>query len=137
MDSHNAMLYIRLSENTFLKRRLSFQSSSRFKGRCWSQASHLDNKWFKEGKAQFKEFKPRPWSSKNWFQLSTGSNLETLNTISSGANHMFEPRLIFEQRLKFCLCWYNFKWISFLKLYVTIISREGVDLFGVLYRLTL
>ncbi len=40
--------------------------------------------------AEFKEFKPRRVKpeAKNRFQLSAGSNLETLNTISSGTNHV-------------------------------------------------
>jgi len=37
--------------------------------------------------SKFNEFKPRLKSTKNWFQLSTGLNLETLNTILSGTNH--------------------------------------------------
>ena len=48
--------------------------------------------------AEFIEFKPRLWIAKNRFQLNTGSNLETLNTISSGTNHdlfKFETRLNF------------------------------------------
>ena len=50
--------------------------------------------------ADFYELKPRRWPSKNRFQLSAGSNLETLNTISSG--YYVLTRLIFESRLKFC-----------------------------------
>ena len=40
-------------------------------------------------KAELKEFKSRRWTAKNWFQLSAGSNLETLNTISSETNHVW------------------------------------------------
>ena len=43
--------------------------------------------------SEFTEFEPCLKSAKNRFRLSTGLNLETLNTI-------FEP-IIFEQRLKF------------------------------------
>ena len=32
---------------------------------------------------EFKEFKLRCWTTKNWFQLSASSNLETQNTFSS------------------------------------------------------
>ena len=38
----------------------------------------------------------------NWFKLSAGSNLETLNTISIKDPTMFESRFKFESRLKFC-----------------------------------
>ena len=53
--------------------------------------------------AEFKEFKPCRWTAKNRFQLSAGSNLETLNTISSETNHVwrFEPRLKLEKWLIF------------------------------------
>ena len=37
---------------------------------------------------EFKDFKPRRWNAENQFQLSVGSNLETLNTISSKTNHV-------------------------------------------------
>ena len=37
---------------------------------------------------EFKEFEPRLKSAKNRFQLSTGLNLEKLNTILSEINHI-------------------------------------------------
>ena len=37
--------------------------------------------------SKFNKFEPRLKSAKNRFQLSTGLNLETLNTILSGTNH--------------------------------------------------
>ena len=38
--------------------------------------------------SEFNEFKPRLKSAKNRFQMSAGLNLETLNTILSGTNHI-------------------------------------------------
>ena len=38
--------------------------------------------------SEFKEFEPRLKSAKNWFQLSAGLNLETLNPILCGTNHI-------------------------------------------------
>ena len=38
--------------------------------------------------SEFIEFEPRLKSAKNRFQLSTGLNLETLNTILSEINHI-------------------------------------------------
>ena len=35
------------------------------------------------------EIKPRRWTAKNRFQLSANANLETLNKISSGTNHVW------------------------------------------------
>ena len=64
-----------------------------------------DMKWLTElsdcwmvsnSEAEFKEFKPRPWFTKNLFKLSTGSNTETLNTISSGTNHVWASSQIWE-----------------------------------------
>ena len=52
-------------------------------------------------KAELKEFKSRCWTSKNWFQLNTGSNLETLNTISSETNHVWAVCIEFETQHKF------------------------------------
>ena len=49
---------------------------------------------FKDTESEFNEFEPRLKSAKNRFQLSTGLNLETLNTI------LVEPT-IFKPRLKF------------------------------------
>ena len=37
---------------------------------------------------EFKEFEPRFKSSKTWFKLSAGLNLETFDTILSGTNHI-------------------------------------------------
>ena len=37
---------------------------------------------------EFKEFEPRFKSAKNRFNLSAGLNLETFDTILSGANHI-------------------------------------------------
>ena len=42
--------------------------------------------------SEFHEFEPRLKSAKNRFQLITGLNLEKLNTILSGTNHIW-PRL--------------------------------------------
>ena len=42
----------------------------------------------------FKEFKPR-------FKLSDGLNLEIFDTILSGTNKIFKPRLKFKPPLKF------------------------------------
>ena len=39
--------------------------------------------------SEFNEFKPRLKSAKNRFQMSTGLNIETLNTILSGTNHIW------------------------------------------------
>ena len=48
------------------------------------------------------------------FQLCAGLNLETLNTILSGTNHIFEPRLKFMLRLKFFkFGLYNYKQFCF------------------------
>ena len=38
--------------------------------------------------SEFNEFKPRLKSAKNRFQASAGLNLEKLNTILSGTNHI-------------------------------------------------
>ena len=38
--------------------------------------------------SDFDEFEPSLKSTKNWFQLSTGLNLETLNTNLSGTYHI-------------------------------------------------
>ena len=38
--------------------------------------------------SEFNEFEPRLKSAKNQFQLSAGLNLEKLNTILSGTNHI-------------------------------------------------
>ena len=38
--------------------------------------------------SEFNEFEPRLKSAKNRFQLSAGLNLEKLNTILSGTNHI-------------------------------------------------
>jgi len=38
--------------------------------------------------SELNEFEPRLKSPKNWFQLNAGLNLETLNTILSGTNHI-------------------------------------------------
>ena len=38
--------------------------------------------------SEFNEFKARLKSTKNRFQLSTGLNLETLNTIFNGTSHI-------------------------------------------------
>ena len=38
--------------------------------------------------SEFNEFKPRLKSAKNRFQLSAGLNLEKLNQILSGTNHI-------------------------------------------------
>ena len=37
---------------------------------------------------EFKEFEPRFKSAKTRFKLSAGLNIETFNTIISGANHI-------------------------------------------------
>ena len=49
---------------------------------------------------EFKEFEPRFKSAKTRFKLSTGLNLETLDTIFSGTN-LFKPWLKFKPPLKF------------------------------------
>ena len=41
-----------------------------------------------DSESEFNEFEPRLKSAKNRFQLSAGLNLETLNTILSGTNHV-------------------------------------------------
>jgi len=41
----------------------------------------------KQYEAEFKEFEPRFKSAKTRFKLSAGLNLETFDTILSGANH--------------------------------------------------
>ena len=41
--------------------------------------------------SEFKEFKPRLKYHKNQFQLSAGLNLEKINTILSGTNHIWAP----------------------------------------------
>ena len=38
--------------------------------------------------SEFNELEPRLKSAKNQFQMSAGLNLETLNTILSGTNHV-------------------------------------------------
>ena len=38
--------------------------------------------------SEFDEFEPSLKYTKNWLQLSTGLDLETLNTILSGTNHI-------------------------------------------------
>ena len=43
---------------------------------------------FQSTESEFNEFEPRLKSAKNWFQLSASLNLETLNTILSGTNHI-------------------------------------------------
>ena len=53
------------------------------------------NRLFMHAESEFNEFEPRLKSAKNRFQLSTGLNFETLITILSETNHIFEPRLIF------------------------------------------
>ena len=40
--------------------------------------------------AEFKVFKPLCWTAKYLFQKSAGSNLETINTISNGTNHVWD-----------------------------------------------
>ena len=40
-------------------------------------------------RGRIKKSKPRRWFAENRFQLSAGSNLETLNTISSGTNRVW------------------------------------------------
>jgi len=50
------------------------------------------NGWFAlyvETESEFNDFEPRLRSAKNRFQLSTGLNLKTLNTILSGTNHIW------------------------------------------------
>ena len=42
---------------------------------------------------EFKEFEPRFKPAKTRFKLSAGLNLETFDTILSGTNHIFKPRL--------------------------------------------
>ena len=44
--------------------------------------------YFKGTVSEFNEFKPRLKSAKNRFQLSAGLNLEKLNTILRGTNHI-------------------------------------------------
>ena len=48
--------------------------------------------------SKFNEFEPRLKSSKNRFQLSAGLNLEKLNTILSGTNHIYSAAQILEIR---------------------------------------
>ena len=43
---------------------------------------------FKEPESEFNEFEPWLKSAKNRFQLSAGLNLEKLNTILNGTNHI-------------------------------------------------
>ena len=57
-------------------------------------AIHLYSKFF--SKTEFNEFKQRHWIAKNRFQLSADSNLETLNTISSGTNHVWAVSQIWD-----------------------------------------
>ena len=38
--------------------------------------------------SEFNEFEPRLKSAKNRFQVSAGLNLEAMNTILSGTNHI-------------------------------------------------
>ena len=45
--------------------------------------------------AEFNELEPRLKSIKNQFQLSAGLNLETLNTILSGTNHIWAASKIY------------------------------------------
>ena len=42
----------------------------------------------KRPESEFNEFNPRLKSPKNRFQLSTGLNLEKINTVLSGTNHI-------------------------------------------------
>ena len=44
---------------------------------------------------EFKEFEPRFKSAKTRFKLSAGLNIETFNTIISGAPTIFKPQLKF------------------------------------------
>ena len=43
---------------------------------------------FSPSEMEFKEFEPRFKSAKTRFKLSAGLNLETLDTILSGTNHI-------------------------------------------------
>ena len=47
-----------------------------------------DRNWIKSLVSEFNESESRPKSTKNRFQLSAGLNLETINTILSGTNHI-------------------------------------------------
>jgi len=42
-----------------------------------------------------------PKSAKTWFKFSAGLNLETFDTLLSGTNSIFKPRLNFKPPLKF------------------------------------
>ena len=55
---------------------------------CWIWAGNfvLDNY---NPESEFNEFEPRLKSAKNRFQLSAGTNLEKLNTILNGTNHIW------------------------------------------------
>ena len=52
----------------------------------------LNKDWIE---AEFQEFQPRRWNAKNRFQLSADSNLETLNSISSGTNNVWAASQIY------------------------------------------
>ena len=45
--------------------------------------------WYIKTVSEFNDFEPRLKSAKNRFQLSTGLNLETLNRVLSGTNHIW------------------------------------------------
>ena len=49
---------------------------------------------------EFKKFDPRLKSAETWFQLNTGLNRETLNTVLSGTKHIYAASQI-KPRLKF------------------------------------
>ena len=48
----------------------------------------IHNKKVMTSEMEFKEFEPRFKSAKTRFKFSAGLNLETLDTISSGTNHI-------------------------------------------------
>ena len=50
----------------------------------------INSKWNTRPVSEFNEFKPSLKSPKNRFQLSTGLNLEKLNTIFSGTNNIYD-----------------------------------------------
>ena len=50
---------------------------------------------------ELNEFEPRLIYTKNWFELSAGLNLETLNTIIRGTNHIWLKLFKFSLRIPF------------------------------------
>ena len=84
----NIVQYCRISSFNTLLDKFEF---SRNIEQIWFWLNRSDFKVIKfdQTESEFNEFEPSLKSAKNRFKLSAGLNLETLNTIWSGTNHIW------------------------------------------------